>query len=88
MNKIEGYYSPLGSTETNDLELISPRRVGNNMSFDFFAWRGNTFVVEYTDGLNPPNWHTLQTIDGDGTSHTISDPIGSNSQRFYRVRWY
>jgi T5SS/PEP-CTERM-associated repeat protein len=71
---------------TNDLSLQSVRLVGTNVSFDISTASGFTYVVEYTGSLNPPVWQTLETVPGDGTAKTVTDPVTSATQRFYRIR--
>jgi T5SS/PEP-CTERM-associated repeat protein len=70
----------------NVLSLQSVHLTGTNFTFDISTVTGSTYVVEYTDSLSPPAWHTLQTVVGDGTLHTITDAITASTQRFYRVR--
>lgn len=82
-------YNPTNLTlvATNDLVLQSVRLAGTNISFSFTAASGFTYVVEYTDSLSPPvAWQTLQTIVGDNTVKTVTDPVTVVPHRFYRVR--
>ncbi|HYE30838.1 MAG TPA: Ig-like domain-containing protein [Methylomirabilota bacterium] len=41
--------------------------------------------VEYVDPALSAEWRLLRSIPGDGTVHTITEPL-NNSTRFYRVR--
>jgi len=55
----------------------------------FPALVGETYRVEFTDTLAPPDWQLLQEIVSASTNVlTVADPgAGGTSQRFYRARW-
>ena len=59
--------------------------VGGEIRFSFQSRVGQTYRVEYTDALATQDWHVLRTIVGDGTVLQITDPIGDQGRRFYRV---
>jgi subtilisin family serine protease len=56
----------------------------NNFIFSFPSIAGRTYIVQYSDSLEDPDWQYLQSIPGDGTTKVVSDPL-SLDQRFYRV---
>ena len=47
---------------------------------------GPTYVVEYKNDLEDPDWKVLTTVAGTGFSIPISDNGLTNTTRFYRVR--
>jgi hypothetical protein len=57
-----------------------------NFNFSFATSNGVTYIVEYKDDLDQADWVTLQTIPGDGTIVTITNPISEAPQRFFQVR--
>lgn len=65
--------------------ILPPTRNGSNLSFSFATVSGSTYVVQYTDSLRSPSWHTLQTVPGDGSVYTITVPLSSPAQRFFRL---
>ncbi len=46
---------------------------------------GRVYRLEYTDTLEPPRWHVLPMILGDGTVRELEDTTGHGGSRFYRV---
>src|SRR5205085_6300336 len=60
-------------------------RSGNNFTASFKTQPGVTYLVEYTDSLNPVAWHTVTTITGDGTLKSFTD-TSATAERLYRVR--
>jgi hypothetical protein len=63
---------------------LSVLRTGSTISIQFQTQSGVNYTVLYSGSLNPANWQTLTTINGDGTVKTATDTMGS-SPRFYRV---
>jgi hypothetical protein len=63
---------------------LSVSRTGSTISIQFQTQSGVNYTVLYSGSLNPANWQTLTTINGDGTVKTATDTMGS-SPRFYRV---
>jgi hypothetical protein len=57
---------------------------GNLISIKFQTQNSYSYTVLYSSSLNPVNWQTLTTVNGDGTVKTVMDTI-SGSQRYYRV---
>jgi hypothetical protein len=50
---------------------------------------GESYRLEYTDRLSPPDWHTLGTLPGAASNAWhLADPSATNrAQRFYRLLW-
>ncbi len=57
---------------------------GTTISINFQTQSGVTYTVLYSSTLNPANWQTLTTVNGDGTVKTATDTT-TGQQRFYRV---
>ena len=73
-------------TAIQDVVLQSPARNGSTFSFQIGTTIGFSYLIEFTDSLNPVNWQVLDTVVGDGTVKPIVDPVATVMQRFYRVR--
>ena len=59
---------------------------GGNVSFTVGTTAGKTYRVEYKMNLNDTNWQPLGPDRlATGSSLTVTDVIGTNPQRFYRV---
>ncbi len=59
---------------------------GGIFQFSFSAQSGSTYSVDFTDQLSGASgWRRLTTVNGGGEVVLVSDPIGSNPRRFYRV---
>lgn len=67
-------------------QLTGVSHQNGNMVFNIGATIGKRYRVEYKANLSDPLWTTLtETPPAATASVTISDPIGANAQRFYRV---
>jgi hypothetical protein len=64
-------------------------RSGSNVALSFGTIIGKTYRVEYRADLNgnpQTGWTTLgSTFVANNTTTTINDPVGGNTQRFYRL---
>ncbi|MEI8290536.1 MAG: M4 family metallopeptidase [Verrucomicrobiota bacterium] len=64
-------------------------RSGNNGNTLIFSWSaaqvGSTYQLQYKTNLVQVNWIPLATTTATNTTATLSDVIGSDPQRFYRV---
>jgi hypothetical protein len=47
---------------------------------------GKVYMMEYKDSLTDSSWTALPLAAGNGGVLTLTDPIATSSQRFYRVR--
>jgi T5SS/PEP-CTERM-associated repeat protein len=52
----------------------------------FSSARAVTYVLEYKDHLEVPQWIELTTVTGTGGRLTLSDPTATVPARFYRLR--
>lgn len=59
--------------------------VGSTVSLKFTAISGKTYVVEYKDSLDEPQWTLLNSVAGTDGVMTISDSNSGAASRFYRV---
>ena len=59
---------------------------GNQLNLNWNAWAGYSYEVMYETNLTGSNWNLLSTISPQTNGITsYSDPIGPDTQRFYRV---
>jgi hypothetical protein len=68
-------------------QLQSAMSAGTNFAFQFNGrWSAN-YTVQYATNLAPPViWQTLQSLPNSlGQTYQITDPVGTNGGRFYRV---
>lgn len=73
-------YAPLPTT------LVNPQHSGLAFSFAFTSQEDSTNYVEYATELPPTQWHPLETILGDGSVKTVTDPNPGAERRYYRIR--
>jgi len=82
---------PLTDTEIFTLVALPPSPVisisGNQVNIGFQVIAGKTYRVEYKDDLNAVSWQRLNEQDylAASASLAITDNIGANPQRFYRL---
>lgn len=62
---------------------ISP--IDRGFSISVISAPGKTNCLEYTDSLNPAQWHRLPGVTGTGGIIQLQDTSPSNTSRFYRV---
>lgn len=57
-----------------------------NVTVDWPTAPGQSFTVQYTEGLGVPAWQTCTgTIITNGNRAHLTDPMGNSQSRFYRV---
>lgn len=78
---------PPGPTRPPEFPPLPPQ-FGGPMVFPFVSEANFTYSLEFTPTLNPIHWQPVpgQTVQGDGTVRTLSDPDIRQPQRFYRLR--
>ena len=81
------YYNGTPGRSTYCPEVFAIEMIGNGMMFETIP--GQSYDIQYSEGLNPPVWQLMELIDpATNTVHEISDPQGYNvPQRVYRIRW-
>jgi hypothetical protein len=69
------------------LQISAPALSGGAMSFQFNAQAQQTYAVEFTDALSPPNWQTLTNIPAQSVTTNVTVSIDTaGAQRFCRIR--
>jgi T5SS/PEP-CTERM-associated repeat protein len=66
--------------------IVNVDRTGNAVRFSFDSENGFAYTVEHKIVLNDPSWTVLRTETGTGSSISITNTIGPEPTRFYRVR--
>jgi len=64
---------------------LSPAFVNGALSFTFPTLAGRTNLVQYSPILSPPNWQTVATIVGDGSTKTYNGSGSTNKTGFYKL---
>ena len=60
--------------------------VGTSFSFTLSTVPNQSYQIQYTATLAPPNWINVGSpITASSSTTTVSAPIGSNAQGYYRV---
>jgi hypothetical protein len=65
--------------------FFAPTKVGNNFIVSFQTNPGNTYTVQYTDTLAPPNWQNLPSVAGTGAVESVTNSAPGVEQRYYRL---
>jgi len=78
---VQVVYAPI-----DQFKLIAPAKNGDTFSFSIQTLDGRTYVIDYTDYLANPDWHSLPNVNGDGSVQTVNDTAPGVPQRFYRFR--
>ncbi|MCX6895125.1 MAG: PKD domain-containing protein [Verrucomicrobia bacterium] len=68
------------------LKIFSLPFSGDAFEFSFLTVSGLTYQVRYKDSLLETNWQLWQTVAGDGTVQTLTNPLPPVPQRFYQLR--
>jgi hypothetical protein len=64
--------------------MANPQYQGASFAFSFQTASHQTYEVEYKDALTNAAWTPVQTLEGDGQIHFITNAV-SSSQGFYRI---
>jgi hypothetical protein len=65
--------------------FFAPAKTGDNFVVSFQTNPGNTYTVQYTDTLTPPNWQSLPGVAGNGAVETVTNSAPGIAHRFYRL---
>ena len=65
--------------------FFAPTKTGDNFIVSFQTNPGNTYTVQYTDTLTPPNWQSLPGVPGNGAVETVTNSAPGIAHRFYRL---
>jgi hypothetical protein len=73
-------------TVTSSLVIQTVQRSGGSLTFTWSANTNQIYQIQSTASLTPPNWTNLGgTLVATNSTMSTSEPIGTNSQGFYRV---
>jgi hypothetical protein len=65
--------------------IANPQLEAASFAFSFQTASNQTYEVQYKNALTNPAWTNVQTIEGDGQIHFITNAV-SSSQGYYRIR--
>ncbi|MDB6053783.1 MAG: Delta-60 repeat-containing protein [Verrucomicrobiales bacterium] len=67
--------------------IFNPNKIGNTFSTSVSTLSGKTYTLQYKNSLQEVNWTSLTpSVNGDGTSKTLSDASASVETRLYRIQ--
>ncbi len=69
---------------TNHVLLPQPQFSGGQVGFAVPTLSGRTYALEYKNSLFDSNWTSLPLVPGNGGAILLTNPVGTNGQRFYR----
>jgi len=82
--------SPISIVVSNSVSapvvLQNPTWSGGDFWFSFGSQTGHNYEVQYTDALGPGPWQVLTTLNGNGSTLSVTQRNVSASQRMYRVQ--
>jgi len=67
---------------------LSISKVGLSIKLDFTSRDGLVYDIQSSTNLNPNDWTTIDTLDGDGGALQFTDPIAGRARVFYRLVEY
>jgi hypothetical protein len=69
------------------LRFALARQGDGSLQLTFDGIPGDTYQLQYSESLSPPNWQVLsnQTADGFGALHFTDSPVTNAPARFYRA---
>jgi hypothetical protein len=65
--------------------FFAPTKTGDNFIVSFQTNPGNSYTVQYTDTLSPPNWQSLPTLAGNGAVESVTNSAPGVAHRYYRL---
>lgn len=74
----------VGTTEAPPPTILPPAVVGGNLVIQVNSLAGFNYILEATPEVAPTSWAPVETKPGGGVL-TFTIPIGSASQRFFRI---
>jgi hypothetical protein len=68
--------------------IDGPARSGTNFTFSFLAQTGFPYTVEFRDSFGAGTWQSLTSFSAQAvlTNWFVTNNIGSNTQKFFRVK--
>jgi hypothetical protein len=82
--------SQLFASSTNTVSRAPPvftgiHQVGGMVALSWTSMPGRLYRIEFKAHLVQSSWNTLTSLQATNSVMTISDPIGPNTQRYYRA---
>lgn len=65
--------------------ILNPAVQGRAFTFSINTISSRNYVIEYKTNLTDTAWQTWQTVAGDGTQQTLSVPLTTARQQFFRL---
>ena len=82
-----GYLAKItdGVAASLPVTLLNPQTPGGSFQFEFLSQSGKTNIVQSRTNLTLGTWVNRTNILGDGNIKTVTLPVGSNPEEFFRV---
>jgi hypothetical protein len=82
--------APLYTSATNTPSQTPPvfrsiNQVGDSVFLSWSSISGRMYQIQFKTYLTQSNWNNLTSLPATNSTMTISDVIGSGSQRYYRA---
>jgi len=87
--RVDPWYFGLDDVSVQPIPLPSFRtafKTNNAIGFTFNSLAGLQYVVQFSTNLSKTNWFVLNTNTATGFTMTVTNAIGTNQLRFYRIR--
>ena len=66
--------------------LMNPTLLGTVFTVSLATASGRTYILEFKNALNNTTWSSGESVPGDDTILTLTDPNATGPERIYRVR--
>ncbi|MBN2506433.1 MAG: hypothetical protein JXQ71_07045 [Verrucomicrobia bacterium] len=66
--------------------LVDPHRLADGFVFSFMTETARLYTVQFTRRLQPAEWLDATNLAGHGALVTVTNLVGPESERYYRVR--
>ena len=74
-----------GAAPPVPIRLLNPGRTNSAFRFSFASLANQNYAAQFTPSLNPISWQTFTNVTGSGGILSITNEVGPDTQRFYRV---
>jgi hypothetical protein len=65
--------------------IFAPTKVGDNFVVSFQTEPGKTYTVQCVDSLSALSWQNFPSVEGDGTTKSVTNFAPDVTQRYYRL---
>jgi hypothetical protein len=65
--------------------IFAPTPAGNNFILSFQTQLGETYTVQYSGALAPPNWQSLPSVAGNGSVESVTNFAPGVARQYYRL---